>query len=169
MLVHIKEEIRLHVEEGLSVYQIANILKQKPNTVLCNLRNHKVLKKSLGLKEQEKIAEWFEDKGHDVVRQRGDCRFDLLIHGHRVDIKTAHLSYVYKKIHNIKRYCFELKHKKTKNNEGVECDYYILAFLDEPKIPMYLVVSNALIGLKKLSIRENLISKYPLKLIGYLE
>ena len=70
MLSHISKEIRLHVEKGMSVYQIATMLKQKPNTVLQNLRNHKVLKKSLGLKEQEKVAKWFEDKGYYVVRQK---------------------------------------------------------------------------------------------------
>ena len=92
-----------------------------------------------------------------------------MIQHKRIEVKVAHLSFTSDKNSCMRRYCFELKHKGSKNNEDVKCDYYFLVFLDAKKIPMYSIVSSAFVGLKTLCIRESLISKYPLKLIGYLD
>lgn len=134
-----KLEIELHSEGGISVKAIAKLLGEKVNTVLVNLRNHGVLRRSAGRDIEELVAQWLEKQGKIVVRQRGDAPFDLLVDGKRIDVKSSHAHINDKSRPNYLMYQFVIFHRQRKfaKDYQKELDLFYLVFLNEEGRPIY--------------------------------
>jgi hypothetical protein len=161
---NVEYQIYLHTVKNLSTSQIANKLGMKKNTIIQNLRYHKKLKQSLGRDIEEKIAQWFEKNHIKIIRQKGDCSFDLLIFNQRINVKSAHFQ------KNEHQYKFAVVYKNTKYVDyHKEVDYFILVFLDEPGIPFYSLKSSEVNVTSGITIHNLFNTKYPLQFVGYLE
>lgn len=154
----------LHQVEGLSTYQIADILKAKPDTIRHSLWSRGMIKRSLGKDIEEKVALWLEDKGNIVIRQKGDAPFDLLVNDKKVDVKSAHRS-------TDRKYSFQLqcgKNRKELKDLGKHVDWFYLTFLDEARVPVYKIQAFLLEAKQTLHV-SGPACKYPLVFVGYLE
>lgn len=151
----------------LSTYQIAKILGAKPDTIKHNLMNSGGLRKAPGVDIEEKVLIWLKKKGYTVLAQKGDAPYDLLVDGIKVDVKSAHVC----KDRDYFKYQFDIIHKQNKNKDIIsKIDELYLVFLDEINKPIYKLATKYISHLKRsLRINRSLISKYPIKLIGYLE
>jgi len=165
----VNEYCRLHLE-GMSVYKIAALFNKKPNSVLRALQYRGVLRPALGRDAEERAAQFFESQGRMVVRQKGDCTFDFLLDGKRVNVKSANLSSFLVKNKPRSNYYFSLKHKKTIFSDyHKEVDLFCFVFLSHERIPMYFLESSKVNVKGTLSIPKSLNTKYPIVLIGHLE
>lgn len=162
-MININYIIDLHLKENLSTAQIGAMLNIKKNTVLKSLRRANVLKRSLGLDVEDQVIQFLRQKGLTVLKQKGDCTFDILLDGKRVDIKSAHK-------HKKYGYYFEIKHKLSLFTDyRKDIDYFLLVFLDEPHAPIYRLESSQINVKRNLHIQNLKSTKYPIDLVGYLE
>ena len=168
MKLSVAQEIYLHTDNGASVYESAELLGRKPNSVIHNLRRHKVLRRALGRDIEEEVAQWFEKQGLTVARQRGDAPFDILAGSERIDVKSANLS----QNGNYPRYYFQLQdlsNRSTLKKFTLHLDSFLLVFLSEDNAPMYTLNPDDVLSKASISIPKNISnSKYPLQFIGYL-
>lgn len=154
----------LHVEQGASTAEIAELLGRKKNTVLQGLRLRGVLRQALGRDIEIEVTKWLRSQGKSVINQRGDAPFDILVDGERVDIKSSHMN-------KDGRYGFSLQDRSNRvsdKNFSVEFDSFYLVFLDEDGVPVYRVGSANITARYSIGITHLNKTKYPMQLIGYL-
>ena len=160
----VAQEIQLH-KRGFSTMKIAKKLGIPKNNIICNLRNHGILRKAPGRDTEEQVAKWFEKQGIKVERQRGDAPFDLLMMQEKYDVKSANIG----KDH---RYTFQIYDKSNHKGEKdlSQIDIFLLVLLSLDGKPMYKLKSCDLTAKYSLHIPEDIKkSKYNLQFIGYLE
>lgn len=81
----------------------------------------------LGQRVEREVAAWLEGEGFDVRRQTTRAPFDLLVNGHRVDVKSAHYTEYRKQgaEFNIFGWVFGL------SKVPATCDVYLLVCLSD--------------------------------------
>lgn len=167
MKENVAQEVYLHTIKGLSTYKIAELLYGNQRAIRNNLYRHGVLKQALGRDIEERVAKYLEKKGSIVIRQKGDCSYDLLVNNKRVDVKSAHKTFAGGK--NDWAYFFDIKHKDALYTDyHKDKDELYLVFLDEPDCPIYSLDVNDIQVKCTLRITHINNTKYPIKLIGYL-
>lgn len=162
LLVDIAED--LHVRQGASTAQIAELLGRKKNTVLQGLRYRGKLRPSLGKDVEEQVAKWLESVGFDVECQRGDAPYDLLVAGQRIDVKSAHKS-------KDRQYHFSLQTSNMPNVKDLQrsVDWFYLVFLDESGKPIFRIHSHNIDSVYGIGFTNPFLTRRPLELIGLLE
>lgn len=160
----VQQEIKLHTQDGLSVYQIADRLKQKKNTVLKNLQYYGVLRKNTGFNTEFLAEQFFKKQGLFVVRQKGDAPFDLIVGREFIDVKSASRGVD-------GRFTFQLQdiraRKEPKDFSNI--DWFLIVFIeDELGNPMYKVRPTEINAKQTLCIKNPEESKLPLQFVGYL-
>lgn len=156
----IKKQIELY-NQGLSTYQIAQLMNTKQNNIYKNLRYYGVIREALGLSEERQVINYLRSIGYEIEEQiRGDAPYDALIQGYRVDIKSANLA-------TNNRYYFEISHRNSNKDYKTEVDWFTLLFKDTGEIYN--------LNIKDINVKTTLsipmkisTSKYPLKYVGSL-
>ncbi len=157
----------LHVEQGASTAEIAELMGRTKDTVKRGLWGRGVLRPSLGKDIEQEVAAWLTRQGKRVVLQKGDAPFDLLVDDERVDVKSAHRS----KSGASWAYRFQLQDvtkRVSLKNFAYELDSFYLVFLDDDGAPVYRLKSVAVKIRCGLSVTHIGRSKYPMQLLGYL-
>lgn len=152
--------------QGLSTYQIAERLQITPNSVRTSLRNHGLIRESLGKSIEKAVATMLTDMGHNVVHHRGDHYFDLTVDGEKIDVKSGHLTK-----EKYPRYLFQLKDKKRPDDKGFNkdsIDWLYLVFLSDDQRPVFKLKAQEVKSHFNLSIYPKT-AKYSLIHVGNLE
>lgn len=157
----VKEYIDLH-NSGYSTSEIAKILDKKKNTVIQSLRKYGILRRALGRDVEDEVAIWTCHFASSCFKMPGDCPFDLLVNGVRVNVKSSSLG---------KRgYSFAIRHKQSKSDYHKHVDEFYLVFLGSPGRPVYRLPSSYVNVSYGIGIPVDISqSKYPLQFLGFLD
>lgn len=156
-----------YVIAGLSTGQIADKYGYKKNTVLRHLWKQGLLRQGVGRAIEREVAIWLYPLAGAVFLMKGDCPFDLLVDGQRVNVKSAVGSYT--RNGRFRRHLFTLSHAQSNADYHAHVDQFYLVFRDMPYRPVYMLEAASLRVKSCLAICDPDESKYPLRLIGYLD
>lgn len=166
----VNEAVELY-ERGFSCNEIAQVLGERKNTVVKNLRYRGVMREQPGAVTESLVARFLISEGHKVIKMPGDAPFDLLVNGERVDVKSACKAGG--------KYTFSLQTHPNKSSVGRwgrtdkdfvrVLDWFYFVFLDEPSCPIYALPSSAVEAKYSIGVsRPPHHKKYKFGLVGYL-
>lgn len=156
-------------KSGHSSYEIARKFNVSRSNVCSLLKRHGIQRRHLGDDVELEVMNFLIDKGKRVEHLEGNSPYDLLVNGKKIDVKSASLSY--DKWNKKNSYVFQLQDRwnRTESKDlQNKVDYFYLVFLSIENRPIYILDSKDVEAKQTLRIYEHLKTKYPIKLLGYL-
>jgi hypothetical protein len=152
---------------GMNCHEIAPLFNRKKEWIQEIIRNKGLMRDSEGIKIEKMVIKKLQDVGHEATRMPGNCEYDAVVDGNKVEIKSAHKKLRDRSI----SYCFELNHRfrieqiPYKNR----FDLVYMVFLDEDRIPVYSIPSENIHIKKRLFITNPKTSIHKTDFVMFLE
>ena len=149
-------------KQGKSSNEIAKMFGLTQGGVGATLRRRKIMREALGRDIERATIILLKKMGHNVIHQKGDCVYDALVDGHKINIKSAHPTINEGK----ERYVFDIHHKDSKyTNFKKDYEQIYLVFLNGKDNPIYSIETKDIEAKRTLTITNYNRCKYKLSFI----